>query len=109
MTDYVRVHAYAEHTYVEKFPVTSILLAGVKHYKDTIENIKIDDILNMTFEPNNQYDASAIVIKKNEEICGYVPQDCQEKIKGYVPSQVKVIDKKFLHKTKIWTLRVDIV
>ena len=61
----------------------------------------------MSFEPNN-YDSSAIIIKKNIDICGYVPKDIKDKVKSYVPSQVKVIDKRLVE-NNIYSLRVDIV
>ena len=107
MTDWRRVIGFEKHTYVQAFPITSFLLAGVKSYQDSIENIKEGDILDMDFEPNNTYDSSAIVIKNITDICGYVPKDSQDKVKSYVPSQVKVIDKR-RHKG-IYSLRVDII
>ena len=107
MTDWVRVHAYAKHTYVEKFPITSFLVSGVSHYTDTIKDISVNDILYMSFEPENKYDSTAIVIKRNDDICGYVPKDVKEKILPYVPSSVKVIDKHFFKDN--YSLRVDIV
>ena len=74
MTDWRKVFGYEKHTYVQSFPVTSFLLAGVSFYKDTIKGINIGDILDMSFEPN-KYDSSAIIIKKLKDICGYVPID----------------------------------
>jgi len=107
MTDWNKVFGCERHPHVQAFPITSFLLVGVSHYKDTINNINIGDILDMDFEPNNIYDSSAIVIKKTTDICGYVPKDSQDKVKSYVPSQVKVS-----HKTRckggIYSLRVDI-
>ena len=107
MTDWVRVHAYAQHTYVEKFPITSFLVAGVKSYQDTIKDISVNDILYMSFEPENKYDSTAIVIKRNDDICGYVPKDLKEKFLSYVPSNVKVIDKHFFKGN--YSLRIDII
>ena len=107
MTDWRRVIGFEKHTYVQAFPITSFLLVGVSHYKDTVNNINIGDILDMDFEPNNIYDSSAIVIKNITDICGYVPKDSQDKVKSYVPSQVKVIDKQRV-KTN-YSLRVDII
>jgi hypothetical protein len=106
MTDWRRVIGFEKHTYVEKFPVTSFLLSGVSFYKDTIKDININDILDMTFEPNS-YDSSAIIIKKLIDICGYVPKDIKDKVKSYVPCQVKVIDKRLIE-NNIYSLRVDI-
>ena len=108
MTDWVRVFAYEKHTYVQDFPVTSFLLAGVSSYKDTINDVKVDDILEMSFEPMNLYDSTAIVIKKDSAICGYVPRDTKDKITPYVPSRVIVIDKRLV-KNNIYSLRVDIM
>ena len=105
MTDWVRVHAYYYNTYVQDFPVTSFLLAGVSNYKDIIETIKIDDILEMEFEPSNPYDKDAIVIKCDSDVCGYVPKDTMEKIVSFVPCKVKVIDKRLVKKN--YSLRVD--
>lgn len=34
MTDWVRVHAYAQDTYVQTFPITSFLVSGVSHYTE---------------------------------------------------------------------------
>ena len=107
MTDWNRVIGVEKHTYVQAFPITSFLLAGVKSYQDSIENIKEGDILDMSFEPNNIYDISAIVIKNITDICGYVPKDSQDKVKLHVPSQVKVINKR--RRKGIYSLRVDII
>ena len=107
MTDWVRVHGFHYNTCVQDFPVTSFLLAGVSNYKGTIETIKIDDILEMNFEPLNPYDKNAIVIKHGLDICGYVPKDTMEKIVSFVPCRVKVIDKRLV-KNGIYSLRVDI-
>jgi len=95
MSDWGRVFSFEKHTYVQSFPVTSFLLSGVSFYKDTVKDINIGDILHMTLE-SNEYDTSAIVIKKNIDICGYVPKEIKNKVISYVPSQVKVIDKHFL-------------
>lgn len=107
MTDWQRVFAFEKHTYVQSFPVTSFLLSGVSFYKEIIKEINLNDILDMSFEPN-KYDESAIVIKKNTSICGYVPKDIKEKIKEYVPTKVKVIDKRYV-KNDIYSLRVDLI
>ena len=105
MTDWVRVHGFHYNTYVQHFPVTSFLLAGVSNYKDTIESLKIDDIIDMEFEPENPYDKNAIVIKHGSDVCGYVPKDIMEKIVSFVPCKVKVIDKHLVKKN--YSLRVD--
>ena len=107
MTDLRRVICIEKHTYNQSFPITSFLLAGVKSYQDSIKNIKEGDILDMSFEPNNTYDSSAIVIKNITEICGYVPKDSQDKVKLHVPSQVKVIDKQRVKGN--YSVRVDII
>jgi hypothetical protein len=57
---------------------------------------------------SNKYDSSAIVIKKNEDICGYVPRDLKEKIQPFVPSTVRVFDKRYIE-NGIYSLRVDII
>ena len=101
------MHAFQKHSYIQKFPTTSFLLSGVSHYKNTIKNIKIDDVLMMTLEPN-VYDATAIIIKCDGNVCGYVPKDIKGKVVSYVPSKVKVIDKRHVE-NDIYSLRVDIV
>jgi hypothetical protein len=106
MTDWVRVHAFEKYTYVESFPTTSFLVAGVSFYKDIIKDIIIGDILDMHFEPN-EYDPSAIILKKDNATCGYVPKDIKEKVIQYVPTKVKVIDKRLV-KDNIYSLRVNI-
>jgi hypothetical protein len=106
MTDWVRVHAFEKHTYIESFPTTSFLVAGVTFYKDTIKDIHIGDELEMNFE-QNEYDASAIILTKNNATCGYVPKDIKEKVIQYVPRKVKVIDKRLV-KNNIYSLRVNI-
>ena len=108
MTDWVRVHGFHYNTYVQDFPVTSFLLAGVSHYKEIIKSIDIDIILEMAFEPENPYDKDAIAIKHNSEVCGYVPKDTREKIVPFVPCKVKVIDKRLVE-NGIYSLRVDII
>jgi hypothetical protein len=75
--------------------------------KDTIKNIEIGDTLYMTSE-SNKYDSSAIVVKRKEDICGYVPRDLKEKIKLFVPSTVRVFDKRYIE-NGIYSLRVDII
>ena len=107
MTDWRRVFGFEKYACIQSFPVTSFLLSGVSFYKDTIKDINIGDILDMTFEPN-KYDASAIIIKKITDICGYVPKDMKDKVKLYVPSQVIVIDKRLVE-NNIYSLRVDII
>lgn len=107
MADWRRVFGFEKHTYVQSFPVTSFLLSAVSFYKDTIKDINIGDILDMSFEPN-KYDASAIIIKKATDICGYVPKDIKDKVSHHVPSQVKVIDKRLVE-NNIYSLRVDII
>jgi len=107
MTDWKRVYGFERHTYIQSFPVTSFLLSGVSFYKDTVKDINIDDILDMSFEPNI-YDNTAIIIKRASDICGYVPKDIKDKVKLYVPSKVKVIDKRLIE-NNIYSLRVDIV
>lgn len=107
MADWRRVFGFEKNTYVQSFPVTSFLLSGVSFYKDTIKDIKIGDILDMSFEPN-KYDSSAIIIKRLTDICGYVPKDIKDKVKSYVPSKVKVIDK-HLVENNIYSLRVNII
>jgi hypothetical protein len=77
------------------------------YYKDTIKNIEIGDTLYMTSE-SNKYDSSAIVVKRKEDICGYVPRDLKEKIKLFVPSTVIVFDKRYIE-NGIYSLRVDII
>jgi hypothetical protein len=96
MTDWTRVHAFHYNTYIQDFPVTSFLLAGVSFYKETLESIQLDTLLKMTFEPENQYDPEAIVIKRGTDVCGYVPKDTREKIVSFVPCKVKVIDKRLV-------------
>jgi len=107
MTDWHRVFGFEKYTYVQSFPMTSFLLSGVSFYKDTIKEINIGDILDMSFEPN-VYDSSAIIIKKLTDICGYVPKDLKDKVAPHVPSQVKVIDKHLIE-NNIYSLRVDII
>jgi len=106
MTDWVRVHAFEKHTYIESFPTTSFLVAGVSFYSDTIKDISIGDLLEMNFEPT-EHDPTAIILKKNNATCGYVPKDLKEKVSQYVPRKVKVIDKRFV-KNNIYSLRVNI-
>jgi hypothetical protein len=108
MTDWRRVIGFEQYTYVQSFPVTSFLVSGVSHYEDTIKDIHIGDTLDMSFEPDNIYDTSAIIIKNKTDICGYVPKDSKDKVRPYVPSKVKVIDKQYV-KNNIYSVRVDII
>ena len=108
MTDWTRVHAYQQHAYTQIFPITSFLIAGITSYKDAIISLNIDDVLIMEFEPTNLYDSDAIVIKNGKNICGYVPKDLQKKFKSFVPSQVKVIDKRRITGDK-YSIRVDVI
>ena len=90
------------------FPVTSCLLSGVSFYKDIVKNISIGDILEMSFDSKNKYDSNAIVIKKNDNICGYIPREVQAKIKKYVPCKVEAIDKHYISEG-IYSLRIDVI
>jgi hypothetical protein len=108
MADWRRVMGFEQNTYVQNFSALSFLLSGVSHYKDIIETISVDDVLKMEFEPENKYDHKAIKITKNNTVCGYVPKDIEEKIASYVPSDVKVIDKRNI-KGDIYSLRVEVV
>ena len=108
MTDWVRVHGFHYNTYVQDFPVTSFLLAGVSNYQDTIKHIEINTILDMQFEPENKWDKDAIIVKYGSDICGYVPKDTREKIVSFVPCNLMVIDKRRV-KGGIYSLRVDII
>lgn len=106
MTDWTRVHAYAKHTSIEQYPITSFLLSAVSFHQEVIKDLEVNESLQMDFEVN-KYDPTAIVIKRGLEICGYVPKDIKEKVLSFVPSKVKVIEKR-LYKG-IYSLRVDIV
>jgi len=102
MTDWMR-----DYTFLGSYPTTSFLVCGVSFYTNTVNQINIDDILQMEFEPDNTFDAYAIVIKRNNEKCGYVPKHIQHRIAKYVPCQVRVIDKCYIEHD-IHSLRVDI-
>jgi hypothetical protein len=69
--------------------------------------LKMGDLLSLSFEPDNKYDSNAIVIKYDNNICGYVPKDMQEKVRSYVPCKVRVIDKRVINKER-FGIRVDI-
>jgi len=106
MTDWTHVHSYAKHASVEHYPVTSFLLSAVSFHQEVIKDLEIDEVLQMEFEVN-EYDPKAIVIKKGSEICGYVPKDIKEKVLSFVPSKVKVLEKRLYN--NIFSLRVNIV
>jgi len=105
MTDWCRVISYEKHASVKRFPATSFLLSAVSFHQDAVKELNIDDTLELTLEPN-KYDSTALVIKKGQEICGYVPKDKKEQIAPYAPSKVTVIEKRL--SKKIYSLRVDI-
>lgn len=108
MSDWARIYAYEKHASVVKYPATSFLIAGVSFYKSITENLKVDDILTMSFDPENVYDDTAIVIKYMGETCGHVPLTMKDKITQFVPCQVKIIDKRF-GKNDNFGIRVDVV
>ena len=89
------------------FPITSCLLVGVSYYKEMIKDLSVGDILEMSFDKDNTYDTNAIVVKKDDKICGYVPRDVQAKMSKYVPSKVEVIDKHYIQ-DGIYSLRIDL-
>ena len=107
MSDWGRIYAYEKHANVIKYPTTSFLIAGVSFYKDVTDNLKIGDLLDMNFDPENIYDKAAIVIKYNDNTCGHVPKDMKEKISGFVPCNLRVIDKR-LGKNDNFGIRVDV-
>lgn len=90
------------------FPITSCLLSGVSYYKEMVKEIMIDDVLEMSFDSDNKYDSNAIVIRKGDKICGFVPRDVQLKMKKYAPCKVIVIDKHYIT-DGISSLRIDLL
>jgi len=108
MSDWGRIYAYEKHASVVKYPTTSFLIAGVSFYNSITENLKVDDILMMSFDTENVHDSTAIVIKYNGETCGYVPLTMKDKITPFVPCLLKIIDKRF-GKHDNFGLRVDIL
>ena len=71
---------YAYQYYGNKiiFPKESFLVAGISFYKDNCLDITYETELIMEFEPDNEFDKSAISIKKDNKKIGYVP-NCQIK------------------------------
>lgn len=90
------------------FPVTSCLLSGVSHYKEVVKDIMVDNILEMSFDPDNKYDSNAIVVRKDDKVCGFVPRDVQAKMKKYVPCKVVVIDKHYIA-DGVFSLRINLL
>ena len=49
-------------------------LRGWRHYNNSIDHLKSNDVLSLAMEPENQFDKDAVAIyKNNEKKIGYVP------------------------------------
>ena len=84
-----------------EFPEESFLIAGISFYKDNCLDITYESELTMELEPENKYDSSAIVIKNNGKIIGYVPNTPKSKIKELCKEKIneplKILNIKMIH------------
>jgi len=79
------------------FPVESFLVSGISFNKENCLDITYKTELTMEFEPNNEHDTSAISIKNNNKIIGYVPiknNKIKELCKKNITEPLKIINIK---------------
>lgn len=91
---------YTEQYYGNKiiFPENSFLVAGISYHKDNCLDITYETDLLMEFEPDNEYDKSAISIKNNNKKIGYVPNSqIKELCKENITEPLKVINIKHIN------------
>ena len=55
------------------FHPNSFKIAGISFYEEDAKKITYETILKMEYDPDNQYDPSAIKIKDKNKIIGFVP------------------------------------
>lgn len=88
---------YTQQYYGNKisFPEQSFLIAGISFYKNNCSDITYESELTMEFEPDNKYDKSAISIKNNNKMIGYVPnRQIKEICKENITEPLKIINIK---------------
>lgn len=85
-----------------KFPEKSFLIVGISNYNENLDNISYDSELTMQYEPDNEFDKTAIRILYNNKKIGYVPNNgtnikkmCQETI----DEPLKIINIKIIKPT----------
>ena len=91
---------YTQQYYGNKidFPEKSFLVSGISFYKDNCLDITYDKELTMEFEPDNQYDETAIVVKNNNKTIGYVPNSQIKKIcKENITEPLKILNIKIIN------------
>ena len=85
---------------VEEVDGAEMEVAGVSHYaacnkKEKHLLVEVGDQLQLSFEPENQYDSSAIMLKYNNEQIGYVPV-YYNKVIGQLMNDEKKIEAEVL-------------
>lgn len=74
------IYGHFAHQYHGKkidFPKESFLIAGISFNRNNCSQITYDTELIMEREPDNKYDNTAISIKTNSSLIGYVPNEPQ--------------------------------
>lgn len=79
------------------FPEHSFLISGISFYKENCTNITYDTELFMTDEPDNKYDNTAICILHNQKIIGYVPSQMKGLCKKHMNEPLKIINIKHIN------------
>jgi hypothetical protein len=92
---------YTQQYYGNKiiFPEKSFLVSGISFYKDNCVDITYETELTMEFEPDNQYDKSAISVKNNNKKIGYVPKknsQIKKLCKENITQTLKIINIKMI-------------
>ena len=93
---------YTQQYYGNKisFPEQSFLIAGISFYKNNCSDITYESELTMELEPDNKHDKSAISIKNNNKMIGYVPKHqikIKELCKENITEPLKIINIKHIH------------
>jgi len=55
-------------------------LVGVSNYTDAVSTLTAGDVVDITHEPTNEYDANAMVVSKNGQTVGYLARDVAQKV-----------------------------
>lgn len=106
------IYGHYNHQYYGNkvdFPKESFCIAGVKFNMQNCSEVTCDTELTMEIETENEYDSSAIIIKNNGKVLGYVPSRYKNPIINemclkHISEPLKVLKKKYISGT--YSIRV---
>jgi len=104
--NWAQQYGFQKHTYVDKFKVTSVELSNTANLKEKRYILKINDLLDIESASNENGD-KWLVVKKDDDLIGYVKKDQQDKIMGLVPCKLYVVKKTHM-KDNSFSIRLDL-